>query len=90
MRLTLLLPVLALAACDVQNDTANNQVRVDYDREQIEQARDTAGNVASGIGNVASSTGSAIKNEVGDIDVDVNVRRDRDGNEAEPAADKKQ
>ncbi len=45
----------------------------------------TAKEVGSGVGNVAVSTGRAIKKEVGDIDVDVDVRRKRTeeaGNEA--------
>jgi hypothetical protein len=33
--------------------------------------------VGSGIGNVATTTGRAIRNEVGDIDVDVDVTRNR-------------
>ena len=37
----------------------------------------TAWEVASGVGNVAATTGRAIKNEVGDIDVDVDVTRNR-------------
>jgi hypothetical protein len=75
--------VLALGACDVDNDPANEQVTVNYDREKIREAGRTAKDVASSVGNVAESTGKAIKKEVGDVDVDVSVRRNR---EVEPAA----
>jgi hypothetical protein len=68
-----LLPLLALGACDVDNDSANNQVSVTFDKEAINDTRETAGEVAGSLGNVASSTGRAIKDEVGDIDVDLDV-----------------
>lgn len=81
MRLFLGLLLLAVAGCNVDSDAANEQVTVRYDKQQIrETARDagrTAKQVASGVGNVAASTGRAIKNEVGDVDVDVEVKRSR-------------
>jgi len=80
VRPTFLLPLLALAACNVDNDAANDQVRVEYNEQKIEDAASdaarTARDVASGVGNVAAASGRAIKKEVGDIDVDVDVRRD--------------
>jgi predicted small secreted protein len=87
MRIALILPLLALpltlAACNVDNDAGNDTMRVEYDQERIENgaaaAARTAREVGSGVGNVAASAGSAIKNEVGDIDVDLDVTRNRDG-----------
>jgi hypothetical protein len=80
----LLIPLLALAACNVDNDAANDSVKLDYDQERIEngaaQAARTAREVGSSVGNIAASTGRAIKNEVGDVDVDVDVSRNRDRN----------
>jgi hypothetical protein len=56
-------------------------MRIDYNEQKIKAAAAaaarTAKEVGSGTGNVASSTGRAIKNEVGDIDVDVDVTRSR-------------
>jgi hypothetical protein len=73
--------LLLLAACDVDSDPENEQVTVTYDKERIKKtAADTARtakDVASGVGNVAESTGKAIEKEVGDVDVDVSVRRTR-------------
>lgn len=81
MRLMLALPLLALAGCDVDNDSANDQVRLSYNQQRIEDAAAatarTAKEVGSGVGNVAVSTGRAVRNEVGDIDVDVDVTRNR-------------
>ena len=89
MRIMFTLPLLMVGACNVDNDPANDRVTVKYDQDKIERAAAatarTAKEVGSGVGNVAASTGRAIKKEVGDIDVDVDVKRKRaeeTGNEA--------
>ncbi|MDP8914480.1 MAG: hypothetical protein M3N39_13020 [Pseudomonadota bacterium] len=89
MRIIFTIPLLMLGACNVDSDAANDQVTVEYDQKRIERAAaataHTAKEVGSGVGNIAASTGRAIKNEVGDIDVDVDVKRkraDEAGNEA--------
>lgn len=83
MRMIPAMALLMLGACNVDNDAANEQVRLDYDRERIENAARTAAGTAREVGaaagNVASTTGRAIRNEVGDIDVDVDVTRNRTG-----------
>ena len=85
MRILIALPLLMLGACDVDNDSANDQVKFEYNQQRIEGAAADAANVAqevgSGVGNVAASTGQAIKDEVGDIDLDVDVTRNRGGND---------
>jgi hypothetical protein len=84
MRIIFALPVLALGACNFSNDANNDQMTLEYNQQRIEQGatdvENAAGDVARSVGNVASSAGSAIRNEVGDIDVDVNVSRNRSGN----------
>lgn len=86
MRLIFALPLLALAACDVDSDFANHQVRFEYNEQVIDDAAATAANTAKAVGaevgNVAVSTGRAVANEVGDIDVDVDVTRNRSGDPA--------
>ena len=81
MRMLIALPLLGLAACNVNNDSGNDQVTLEYNGQKIEDAAsdaaDTARDVASGVGNVAASTGRAVKNEVGDIDVDLDISRNR-------------
>ncbi|HEX8513293.1 MAG TPA: hypothetical protein VF688_09315 [Allosphingosinicella sp.] len=92
MRLIFALPLLALAGCDVDNDSANDSVRLEYNEQRIRDAAAatarTAAEVGSGVGNVAASAGRAVKEEVGDIDVDVDVNRTRSVNPAagDPAA----
>ena len=80
MRLILALPLLTVAACSVENDSANDQMTLEYNQQRIENAARTAREVGSGIGNVVESAGQAIENEVGDIDVDVDVTRNKAGN----------
>lgn len=75
MRIIASTALLLLAACGVENDPANEKVSVTYDREKIKEAGRTAKDVAKSAGNVAETTGRAIKKEVGDVDVDVDVRR---------------
>jgi hypothetical protein len=92
VRLIIPLLLLTLAACDVDNDAANEKVTVTYDRERIKEGAADAGraakDVATGVANVAESTGDAIEREVGDVDVDVDVRRTRDRDrDAEPQAE---
>lgn len=88
MRLIFALPLLALAGCDVDSDSANDQVRFEYNEQRIRDAAAatarTAEEVGSSVGNVAASTGRAVRDEVGDIDVDVDVTRNR--SQGAPAA----
>lgn len=77
MRVIAATALLSLAACGVDNDPANDKVTVTYDQERIEKAGRDAKEAAIAAGNVAEKTGEAIKREVGDIDVDVRVTRDK-------------
>lgn len=86
MRLIFALPLLGLAACNVDNDSANDSVRLEYNQQRIEGAAAAtaraAEEIGSGVGNVAASAGRAVKNEVGDIDIDVDVNRTRSRGES--------
>jgi len=75
MRMILVLPLLALAACQVTEDDRNDQVTVQYNEE-------VAANAAEDIGNAAEEAGRAIANGAGeavdtvrnvDVDVDTNT-----------------
>jgi hypothetical protein len=77
MRLILALALFAPAACSVDNDTTNDQMTVQYNQQRIEKAARAARDAGAAAGNVAATTGRAIRNEVGDVDVDVDVRRTR-------------
>jgi len=79
LRSFLALSLLAVPACNINSDAGNEQVTLEYNKQQIRdtavKAGETAKSVASGLGNVAAATGRAIKNEVGTVDVDVDVKR---------------
>jgi len=73
MRILIAVPLLALAACNVENDPANDQVTIQYNEEE-------AANVAADVGNTAENIGEAIANEAEETvdklqntDVDVKV-----------------
>ena len=83
MRVTHALPLLLiLGACNVSKD--GNEVTVQYDQNTAENAVADAGNFAENIGgaiaNDASRTADKVQNEVGDVDVDVDVNRNSAGN----------
>ena len=84
MRFLFALPLLLAVACSVDNDSGNDQMTLEYNQQRIENAAwdaaDAARDVGAAAGNVAATTGRAIGNEVGDIDVDVDVSRNRTGN----------
>ena len=83
MRTALALPlVLALGACNVSRDDANDSMTVQYDQN-------TAENAAADIGNFAENVGGAIANDVeatadkvqnADVDVDVNTNAQTNSN----------
>ena len=84
MRLLALLPLLMVAGCGVDTDPRNDQFTIQYNEQRIENALDAAGNeagrVASDVGNSIEGAGDRIANDVGDIDVDLDVRRNESGN----------
>lgn len=80
MRILIAIPLLAVAACNVENDPRNDQVTLQYNEQQAE-------NVAADVGNTAEGIGEAIANEAEDAaakirntDVDVRVENTADGN----------
>ncbi len=86
MRKLVLLPLLMVAACGVDNDTRNDSVTVKYDSQELSNSVGELGNAAEQaadqIGNAAARAGDEIRNEVSDIDIDVDINRNRnrDGN----------
>lgn len=76
MRILIALPaLLALTACQVSKDEANDTVSVTYNEDVAENAVDdvgnTAENVAEAIGNDVQKAADKVENT--DVDVDVNA-----------------
>ena len=85
MRHLLIVPVLLLAACNVSHDQENGSTTVAFDANTAENGLEAAANEAQEIGGIiandVSQTADKVQNEVGDVDVDVDVG----GNEGAPA-----
>ncbi len=83
MRLMIAMPLLLLAACNVSTDDANDTMTVQYDQNTAEDAAADVGNFAENVGgtivNDVQQTADKVGNEVGDVDVNVDVDT---GNEA--------
>jgi hypothetical protein len=77
----LALPLLLVAACNVENDERNDRVTLDFDQNAVEDAADEVGNAledaGTQIGDAAENAGQAIEDEVDSIDVDVDVSRNK-------------
>ena len=83
MRILFAVPLLMLGACQVTKD--DNSTTVSFNEDVAENAAADAGNFAENVGgmiaNDVDQTAEKVQNEVGDVDVDVNVSRN-DGNDA--------
>jgi hypothetical protein len=82
MRLLIALPLLIAAGCSVESDRQNGQTTISYDAPGVENVVADIGNAAgeavSDIGNAADRAGrvaDTIDNGVGDIDVNLSIRR---------------
>jgi hypothetical protein len=79
MRILMAVPLLLLGACNVDRDAANDTTTVSFNEEvaanTLEDVGNTAENIGGAIANEAEQTAAKVENEVGDVDVDVNVTR---------------
>jgi hypothetical protein len=84
MRSLIVLPLLALAACQVTKDDANDSITAEFNGDiaenGLEDAANFTENLAGAVANDVEQSADKVQNEVGDVDVDVDV--DRDGGEA--------
>jgi hypothetical protein len=80
MRVLLAVPLLLLGACQVSKD--DNSTTLSFNEDIASNAAEDFGNAAENLGgaiaNEADETADKVKNKVGDVDVDVNVSRDKD------------
>ena len=82
--ITTVLPLLALAACQVTKDEKNDSTTVEYNGDLAENTLDAVGNqaedIAGKIGNDVERTADKIESRVDNtnIKVDVDTRSDKD------------
>ncbi|HET6943405.1 MAG TPA: hypothetical protein VFH89_14720 [Sphingomicrobium sp.] len=83
MRILLAVPLLLLGACQVSKD--DNSTTLSFNEDLAENTAEGIGNAAENLGgaiaNEADETADKVQNEIGDVDVDVNVSRDKDTND---------
>ena len=86
MRTAIILPLaaMALAACQVSTDDANDSTTVQYNQDLAENVAadvsNQAGAIAGHIANDVQDAGQTVTNEVGNVDVDVDVSRNGNAN----------
>ena len=77
MRIFFAVPLLMLGACQVTKD--DNSTTVSFNEDVAENAAADAGNFAENVGgmiaNDVDETADKVQNEVGDVDVNVDVSR---------------
>lgn len=78
MRALMILPLLAMAACNVTKDGANDQVTVEYNGDVAENAAADVGNAAQEAANDVGRVAEDIGNKVDNVDVDVDVKTNGD------------
>lgn len=80
MRALIVLPLLAMAACQVTKDDANDSVTVEYDQDVAENGLEDVGNLAENVGEAISNDIGEAADKVENTDIDVDV--DTGGNKA--------
>ena len=84
MRLVFVTPLLLVAACQVERDSANDTITAEFNESVAENTAsdiaNTTENVAADAANEARDIGQAVENRVGDVDVDVDVSRNAPAN----------
>ena len=77
MRIIVVLPLLALAACQVTKDDANDSMTVEYNQDVaehgLEDAADLAGNVAATVTNDVKQAADKVEDKVENTDIKVDV-----------------
>ena len=85
MRTISLIPLLALAACQVTKDDANDSVTVEYNQDVAENgvadAANTAGNIAEDIANDVEQSADKVGNKVDEVQA-ANKDANKDANKA--------
>ena len=82
MRILLAVPLLVLGACQVSKD--DNSTTVSFNEDVAENTAADVGNFAENVGgmiaNDVDQTADKVQNEVGDVDVNVDVTRNDTSN----------
>lgn len=79
MRILFAVPLLLIGACNVDRDAGNDTTTISFDEDAAANTAEDVGEAAENIGgaivNDVERTADKVSNEVGDVDVDVDVER---------------
>ena len=73
MRLFIIFPMLALAACQVNKDDGNGTITAEFNQDVAENAAEDVGNFAENLGGAIANEAADAKNKIDNTDVDVKV-----------------
>ena len=73
MRLLILLPIIALAGCQVSKDDGNGTISAEFNQDVAENAAADVGNFAENVGGAIANEAADAKDKIENVDVDVNV-----------------
>ena len=73
MRTLLALPLLAMAACQVTKDDANDSVTVEYNQDVAENGLEDAGNLAENVGEAIANDADRAADKVENVEVEVDT-----------------
>ena len=73
MRLSIALPLLALAACQVSKDDQNDTITATYNEEVAENVAADVGNFAEDVANDVENTAEKVGNRAENVDIDVDT-----------------
>jgi hypothetical protein len=73
MRFLIALPLLAMAACQVTKDDANDSVTAEFNQDVAENGLEDAGNLAENVGDAIANDVDKAANKVESTDVKVEV-----------------
>lgn len=73
MRIIALLPLLALAACQVTKDDANDTITAEFNQDAAENGLMDAGNLAENVGEAIANDVEETADKVQNVDVEVDT-----------------
>ena len=82
MRILIAATLLLLGACDVDRDAGNDTTTLSFNEAVAENTLEDVGNAAENIGGAVANEAEETANKIGDVDVDVDVSRNTDGEHA--------
>ena len=75
MRILFALPLLAISACQVTKDDANDSVTMEFNQDVAENGLEDAGNLAENVGGAISNDVSEAADKAQNVEVEVDTNK---------------